>query len=212
MGWIRCMGGNGDTPLEFTETLIAEDTQYSGSLNFSESIENYDLIRIVFVNHSASDRRTDFLCTPALLKAVMSVIFSNCRFNEIGTDQYACYSFTNGNILTWSRPWARNCFIYQVYGVTANKTVTETVLLSSSSAYTGDVSGTDLFDYDFISIVTNTNNGMQLSQGIVTGKSCPKNSVIKFAYYPYGTRTEGTLTNTKINVSNCSYISGVKFT
>jgi len=145
-------GGGGGNPT-FTETVICDNTALStGNLTFTDDFENYDLLDIELYNTSSL---VDFhiLTIPSVLSAIKNASSNQVNFNEVGNNQYKCYTLSADN-LTWTVRGSRNLIIKSVKGLVCdNMTVTTTEFYKRNSI--SPVVATiepieDIADYDYI--------------------------------------------------------------
>lgn len=137
----------------FTETVICDNSALStGNLTFTDDFENYDLLDIELYNTSSL---VDFhiLTIPSVLVAIKTTSSNQVNFNEIGNNQYKCYTLSADN-LSWTVRGSRNLIIKSVKGLVCdNMTVTTTEFYKRNSI--SPVVATiepveDIADYDYI--------------------------------------------------------------
>lgn len=126
-------GGGGGTNPQFTDTVICDNSALStGTLTFTDDIEDYDILDFECYN-ADSQKITHYLTVPEVIMAIKNASSDYVNFNEIGTNQYACYGVSSDN-LTWTVRGRRNMLIKSVTGyVCSNMTVTKTEFYKRNS-------------------------------------------------------------------------------
>lgn len=209
-------GGGGFTPA-FSETKIVDNTTLASSFTFSQDYHNFDFIKIKLYN-SSSTKYTTIITTPTTIDNIYTLT-SLVNFNEVGNDQYVCYS---QNSLTWSRSGRRNLDVYEIYGLDCtNATVTETQIYkaaSMSSTWVDVTTQLNLFDFDWIMFASNDSSWDELQpcNDIYVPNRYTYDlfdeSLRYYSFNDYGHAYVGTIGNHYLGALPFSYVAGIKFT
>lgn len=119
---------------QFSETIICDNSvaQSTGTLTFTDDLENYDILDFECYNTS-SQQITHYLTLPEVIVAIKSASSNYVNFNELFSNQYVCYGVSADN-LTWSRYGSRNMIINKVTGYNCvNMTVVKTEFYKRNS-------------------------------------------------------------------------------
>lgn len=208
-------GGGGFTPA-FSETKIVDNTTLASSFTFSQDYHNFDFIKIKLYN-SSSTKYTTIITTPTTIDNIYSLTWL-VNFNEIGSDQYVCYSRSG---LTWSRGGRRNLDIYEVYGLNCtNATVTETQIYKASYMSGNWVDVTtqlNLFDFDWILFSSNdsSDDELQPCNDIFVPNQCTYDlydeSLRYYVFNDYYSTRVGSIGNHYLGALPFAYVAGIKF-
>lgn len=168
----KASGGVG-TPT-FIETVLAEDTNLTGTLDFDGADYNdYDLIRCELYNDYTL-KNTSVLLTPQTIADMFANLSNGICFNEYANNQYAYYNEnSSGN---WIRGGNRNLWVKKVYGIVGDNcsiSVTNLFRLQADSpTYQPIITSEDLFEFDYIVASCRTgSDGVPCVYVLNTGKA-----------------------------------------
>lgn len=152
-GFIIGAGGGGVTP-EFNETLLAEDLNNTGTLDFDgANYLDYPLLKI-WLYDTATNEDIYFLIVPASLEKVFQYFGSGVCFGRFNSNKYVYYKpNVSGN---WIKGAADRLFCKAVYGITGdNCTINVTNLYRGSSTTYYDQAIIYSGDFDFFVAICN---------------------------------------------------------
>ena len=90
-GILNIEGGGGVGGPQFTETLLADDSSLTGTLDFDGvDYHDYELIKCELYN-SSSQEITNILTTPQILDDLFQYLSRGVLFNELYNYQYCYY-------------------------------------------------------------------------------------------------------------------------
>lgn len=155
-GFIIGAGGGGVTP-EFNETLLAEDLNNTGTLDFDgANYLDYPLLKI-WLYDTDTNEDIYFLVVPASLEKVFDYFSRGVCFGRFYSSKYVYYKpNVSGN---WIKGSASNLFCKAVYGITGdNCTINVTNLYRGNSNAYFDQAITYSGDFDFFVAICNVSS------------------------------------------------------
>lgn len=156
MAFIRCgSSGSGSLPVNFTKTLIMDNSSADTTLNFTEDYRNYAVLEFVTQNGSTLTR---FITTSSIVDAIFQYCPVFC-LNEYNTNQYVTYSQQSYTL--WTKHNSRNVNCVAIYGMTADKIINIDTLYSRQAYGSSNVTFTttkNLFNYDMMIVATCTSS------------------------------------------------------
>ena len=221
MAWVECFGQLTDVfnPL-FSETEIADNSLLNLEITFSESWDNFNLLKIDLINDNDTTTINSYYVTPGQINFIKTNNYALGLF----FDSSASCSYTLGNS-SWTKKNSSNLGnIYKIYGLTATNcspneiivynditTPTKTVNYNNGSFYNFDLiftlnkqaDGLMTPNYSFI-IPTNENKPLY-------DRNC------YFLLYDYSNNDTGCyITEHQMRIvglfyTNFLYISGLKY-
>lgn len=224
-------GGSGNIPLSdmagiisnskkmpnFNEVLIADNTALSSTITFTQSWDNFDLIKIELTNNSNPSWKSYIYTTPSNINNIAAL--GGVLHLSRGTYNHEYYGINVNDLLFTRFAGGNTATITAVYGLNCiNYTLSETVLYNSNTSDNSpsvEVESIEsLYDYDIILITINDGNYTRCtpSYGVIIE---PKMDFLKdhvvYNIESYSTSPNIILSEHKLSSANYMYVSGIKF-